>query len=54
MEELGVAVNVRSFADTSLEQWNKELTAGNQRLENVKTKCEYSRMTACPHFFLYW
>lgn len=39
MEELGGAVNVRSFADTSLEQWNKELTAGNQRLENVKTKC---------------
>ena len=39
MEVFGVAVNVRSFVNTSIKQWNTELTAGNQRLGNVKIKC---------------
>ena len=32
MEMFGVAVNVRSFVNTTLKQWNTELTASNQRL----------------------
>ena len=38
MEVVGVAVNVRSFVDASMKQWNTELTAGNQRLGNVKIR----------------
>ena len=34
----GVAVNVRSFVNTSMKQWNTELTASNQRLGNVKIR----------------
>ena len=34
----GVAVNVRSFVNTSMKQWNIKLTASNQRLGNVKTR----------------
>ena len=30
MEVLGVAVNVRSFVNASMKQWNTELTASNQ------------------------
>ena len=39
MEMFGVAVNVRSFVNTSMKQWNTELTASNQRLGNVKIRC---------------
>ena len=38
IEMFGVAVNVRSFVNTSMKQWNTKLTASNQRLENVKIK----------------
>ena len=38
MEIFGVAVNVRSFVNPSMKQWNTELTAGNQRLGNVKIR----------------
>ena len=38
MEAFGVAVNVRSFVNASMKQWNTELTAGNQRLGNVKIR----------------
>ena len=38
MEMFGVAVNVRSFVNTSMKQWNTELTASNQRLGNVKIR----------------
>ena len=34
----GVAVSVRSFVNTSMKQWNTELTASNQRLGNVKIR----------------
>ena len=34
----GVAVNVRSFVNASMKQWNTELTASNQRLGNVKIR----------------
>ena len=34
----GVAVSVRSFVNTSMKQWNTELTASNQILENVKIR----------------
>ena len=40
MEMSGVVVNVRSFVNTSMKQWNKELTASNQRLGNVKIRHE--------------
>ena len=36
MEMFGVAVNLRSFVNTSIKQWNTDLTASNQRLGNVK------------------
>ena len=39
MEVFGVAVNVRSFANASMKQWNTEQTAGNRRFGNLKTKC---------------
>ena len=39
MEAFGVAVNVRSFVNASMKQWNTELTASNQRLGNVKISC---------------
>ena len=38
MEMFGVAVSVRSFVNTSMKQWNTELTASNQRLGNVKIR----------------
>ena len=38
MEMFGVAVNLRSFVNTSIKQWNTDLTASNQRLGNVKIK----------------
>ena len=38
MEMFRVAVNVRSFANISMKQWNTELTASNQRLRNVKMR----------------
>ena len=38
LELFGVAVNVRSFVNTSMKQWNTTLTAGNQRLGNVKIR----------------
>ena len=38
IEMFGVAVNVRSFVNTSMKQWNTELTASNQRLGNVKIR----------------
>ena len=34
----GVAVNVRFFVNTSMKQWNTDLTASNQRLGNVKIR----------------
>ena len=33
-----IAVNVRYFINTSMKQWNTELTASNQRLSYVKIK----------------
>ena len=39
METFGVAVNVRSFVNSSMKQGNTEVTASNQRLRNVKTSC---------------
>ena len=38
MEVFEVAVNIRSFVNASMKQWNTELTAGNQRLGNVKIR----------------
>ena len=38
MEMFWVAVNVRSFVNTSMKQWNPELTASNQRLRNLKIR----------------
>ena len=38
MEMFGVAVNVRSFVNTSMKQRNTGLTASNQRLGNVKIR----------------
>ena len=38
MEMFGVAVHVRSFVNTSMRQWNRELTASNQRLRDVKVR----------------
>ena len=35
---MGVTDNVRSFVNASMKQWNTELTAGNQRLGNVKIR----------------
>ena len=34
----GVAVNVISFVNASMKQWNVELTASNQRLGNVRIR----------------
>ena len=39
MEVFGLAANVRSIANTSMKQWNTELTASNQRIGNVKISC---------------
>ena len=39
MEMFGVAINVRSFVNTPMKQWNTELTASNKRFGNVKIKC---------------
>ena len=38
MEMLGVAVDVRSFLNTSMKKSNTELTASSQRLGNVKIR----------------
>ena len=38
MEMFGVAVNVRSFVNVSMKQWNTELTESNQRLGNVEIR----------------
>ena len=38
MDVFRVADNVRSFVNASMNQWNTELTPGNQRLGNVKIK----------------
>ena len=38
IDMFGVAVNVRSVVNTSMNQWNIELTASNQRLGNVKIR----------------
>ena len=38
MKVFEVAVNIRSFVNASMKQWNTELTAGNQRLGNVKIR----------------
>ena len=38
MKVFGIAVNVRYFINTSMKQWNTELTASNQRLSYVKIK----------------
>ena len=38
MKVFEVAVNVRFFVNASMKQWNTELTAGNQRLGNVKIR----------------
>ena len=38
MEMFGVAVNVGSFANISMKQWNTEVTASYQRLGNVKIR----------------
>ena len=33
-----VAVNVRSFVNTSMKQWDTEMNPSNQRLGNVKIR----------------
>ena len=38
MEIFGAAVNVRSFVNALMKQWNTELTASNPRLGNVKIR----------------
>ena len=38
MELFRVAVNVRSFVNTSMKQWNTGLTASNQKLVNLKIR----------------
>ena len=38
MEMFAVPVNVRSFVNTSMKQWNTKLTSSNQRLGNVKIR----------------
>ena len=38
MKVFGIAVNVRYFVNTSMKQWNTELTASNQRLSYVKIR----------------
>ena len=38
IKAFGIAVNVRYFINTSMKQWNTELTASNQRLGNVKIR----------------
>ena len=40
MEVFGVAVNI---VNTSMKQWNTELTEGNQRLGNMKINCGISK-----------
>ena len=54
MKIFGVAVNVRSFVNTSMKQSNTELTASNLRLGNVKIRLEYFKVIVCLHFYLYW
>ena len=38
LELFGVAVNVRTLVNASMKQSNIELTAGNQRIGNVKIR----------------
>ena len=53
MEMFGVAVNVRSFVNASMKQWNTELTAGNQRLGNVKIRRGiFQGDSLSPHLFV--
>ena len=40
MEVFGVAVHIRLFVNVSMNQWNTELSAGNQRVGSMKIKCE--------------
>ena len=52
-----IAVNVRSFFNASIKQWNTELTAGNQRLGNVKIKrgiFQGDSLSPLLYFYLYW
>lgn len=49
MGVLGVVVNMRSFINTSVKQWNRKLTAGNQRqLRNVNIKREIFQGDSLP------
>ena len=38
MEMFGLAVNVSPFFNTSMKQWNTEMTEVNQKLGNVKIR----------------
>ena len=52
-----IAVNVRSFVNASIKQWDTELTAGNQRLGNVKIKrgiFQGDSLSPLLYFYLYW
>ena len=52
-----IAVNVRSFVNASIKQWDTELTAGNQRPENVKIKrgiFQGDSLSPLLYFYLYW
>ena len=53
MEMFGVAVNVRSFVNTSMKQWNTELNASNQRLGNMKIRRGiFQGDSLCPLLFV--
>ena len=39
MELFRIAVNMRSFVNAAMKQWNTELNAGKQRLGNGKIRC---------------
>ena len=47
MEVFWVTVNVRFSVNTSIKYLNTELTAGNQRLANVRTKRGISKVIVC-------
>ena len=52
-----IAVNVRSFVNASIKQWDTELTAGNQRPENVKIKrgiFQGDSLSPLLYLYLYW
>ena len=48
MEVFGVAVNVRSFVNASIKQWNTEMAAGKQRLGNAKIKSRIFQGDSLP------